>query len=85
MSSFIEVLNSSPNKDNEKLRAREVGRGSETKTGLLQKEGGMKGKVRPRKVCLCYLLKRVLKCCKDNYLRKTRSHQCNKSKELEFT
>lgn len=85
MSSFIEVLNPSPNKDNEKLRAREIGRGSETKTGLLQKEGGMKGKVKPRKVCLCYLLKHVLNCCKDNYLSTIGSHQYNKSKELEFT
>lgn len=83
MSGFIEVLNSRPNKDNEKLRAREIGRGSETKTGLLQKEGGMKGKVRPTNVCLFYLLKHVLNYCKDNYSR--RSHQYNKSKELEFT
>lgn len=63
-----------PNKGNEKLRAREIGRGSGTKTGLLQKEGGMKGKVRLRKACLCYLLKHVLNCCEDNYLSTIGSH-----------
>lgn len=55
MSSFIEVLNPSPNKDKEKLRAREIGRGSETKTRLLQKEGGMKGSQTYKSVSLLFV------------------------------
>ena len=49
--------------DNEKLSARDTGRGSKTKTGLRQKEGRTKGKKRPLTsldtqltlVCICGL------------------------------